>query len=332
MRPKVFITQPISAGAVERMRGAAEVEWNPDPLHIITKDELLGAVRRCDILVCLLHDRVDGDVIRANPKLKAIASMTVTPADIDAAAATAQHIPVTVVPAPLLDDATADLTWALLLATARRVAESDRLMRAGTFPGSQSCHLVGSSVSGKVLGILGMGGVGRVVARRAGGFAMKILYHDPQRLRPGEEDRLGLTWMQFDAVLAQSDFVSIHAKFTPQTRHLLSDREFALMKPTAYLVNTARGPIVDERALVRALAGGKIAGAGLDVYEHEPRPEPELMALSNVVFTPHIGSADAETRDAMANVVADNVLAVIEGRRPPNCWNPEIYMTERREA
>jgi glyoxylate reductase len=235
------------------------------------------------------------------------------------------RVPVTVVPAPLLDDATADLAWGLLLATARRVAEGDRLMRGGTFPGSQSSHLVGGSVSGKVLGILGMGGVGRAVARRAGGFAMKVLYHDPKRLVTEEEKRLGLTWVEFDALLMQSDFVSVNARLTPHTRHLLSDREFALMKPTAYLVNTARGPIVDERALVRALAGGRIAGAGLDVYEHEPQPDPELMRLPNVVFTPHAGSADVETRDAMANIVADNVLAVIAGRRPPNCWTPEIY-------
>ena len=308
------------------MRRAAEVEWNPDPLHIMTKDELLDAVRNCDVLVCLLHDHVDVDVIHANPQLKAIASMTVTPADIDVAAATERRVPVTVVPAPLLDDATADLTWALLLATARRVAEADHLMRSGTFPGSQSCYLVGGNVSGKVLGILGMGGVGRGVARRAGGFGMTVLYHDPKRRTMDEEEQLGLTWVEFDALLARSDFVSVNAKLTPQTRHLLSDREFTLMKPTAYLVNTARGPIVDEGALVCALAEGRIAGAGLDVYEHEPLPDPELMRLPNVVFTPHVGSADVETRDAMANVVADNVLAVIAGRRPPNCWNPEIYV------
>jgi glyoxylate reductase len=322
---RVFITQPVAARAVERMRRAAVVEWNPDPLHIMTKDELLAAVRRNDILVCLLHDRVDRDVICANPQLKAVVSMTVTPADIDVAAATARSIPVTTVPARLLDDATADLHWALLLAVARRVAEGDRLMRAGTFPGSQSSILVGGAVSGKIMGIVGMGGVGRGVARRACGFAMKILYHDPQRLGTDEERTLGVHWLEFDELLAQSDFVSVNARLTPRTRHLFGDREFGLMKPTAYLVNAARGPIVDERALVRALATGRIAGAGLDVYEHEPRPDPELLTLSNVVFTPHVGSADRETRDAMANVLADNVLAVLEGRQSPNCWNPEIY-------
>ena len=329
---RIFITQPIACGALERMRRAAQVEWNPNPLHIMTKAELLAAVRRSDILVCLLHDCIDRDVICSNPQLKAVVSMTVTPADIDVAAASTRGIPVTVVPARLLDDATADLHWALLLATARRVAESDRLMRAGTFPGSQSCYLVGGGVSGKVMGILGMGGVGRAVARRARGFGMKILYHDPRRLASDLEQELGTTWVQFDDLLGRSDFVSVNARLTPKTRHLISDREFGLMKPTAYLVNAARGPIVDERALVRALAANRIAGAGLDVYEHEPRPDPELLTLPNVVMTPHIGSADHETRDAMANVLADNALAVLEGRQPPNCWNPEIYVSRQRET
>jgi glyoxylate reductase len=307
------------------MRAAAAVESNPDPLHVMTKDELLAAARRCEILVCLLHDHVDADVIRAGPALRAVVSMTVTPADIDIAAASARGIPVTVVPAQVLDEATADLHWALLLAAVRRVAEGDRLMRAGTFPGSQSCYLVGGRVSGKVMGILGMGGVGRAVARRALGFRMKVLYYDPRRLDPVLERELELAWVAFDELLGQSDFVSVNARLTPETRHLLNERAFGLMKPTAYLINAARGPIVDEPALVRALEERRIGGAGLDVYENEPRPHPRLLELQNVVLTPHIGSADAVTREAMANVVADNVLAVLAGRRPPNCWNPEIY-------
>ena len=307
------------------MRVAAAIECNPDPLHILTKDELLAAARRCDILVCLLHDRVDEDVIRAGPGLKAIASMTVTPADIDIATASARRIPVTVVPSRILDEATADLHWALLLATARRVAEGDRLMRGGTFPGSQSCYLVGARVSGSTMGILGMGGVGRAVARRARGFAMKVIYHDPNRLEPAAERELGVEWAPFDQVLRRSDFLSVNARLTPETRHLLGDRELGLMKRTACVINAARGPIVHEAALVRALEEKRIAGAGLDVYENEPRPHPRLLELQNVVLTPHVGSADAPTREAMANVAADNVLAVLAGRRAPNCWNPEIY-------
>lgn len=325
MSARIHITQPVAESAIARLRAAAQVTLNPDPLHIATKPELMEAARNCDILFCLLHDRVDRDIIHANPRLRAVASMTITPADIDIAAATEQRIPVTVIPSLLLDDATADLAWALLLSTARRVAEGDRLMRAGTFPGSQSCYMEGGSVSHKTMGIVGMGGVGKAAARRARGFGMRILYHDPHRLQAAEEKELGLTWVALDELLAQADFVSLHARLTPETRHLLGDREFGLMKPTAYLINTARGPIVDEQALVRALAARRIAGAGLDVYENEPQPDPALLAMPNVVFTPHVGSAIRELREAMANVVVDNILAVLEGRQPPNCWNPEIY-------
>ena len=325
MRPKVFLTQPVAASAIERLRAATELTLNPDPLHIATKEELVAAARGNDILFCLLHDVVDRDVIAANSKLKAIASMTITPADIDVAEATRRRIPVTVIPALLLNDATADLTWALLLAVARRVAEGDRLMRSGVFPGSQSCYMVGGGVSGKVIGIVGMGGVGKAVARRAAAFSMRLTYHDPQRLPAAEEKALGLAWVPFERLLGDSDFITINARLVPETRHLFSDRQFGLMKPTAYVVNTARGPIVDEQALVRALKDRRIAGAGLDVYEHEPQPHPELLKMDNVVFTPHTGSAIRELREGMANVVVDNILALLEGRRPPNCFNPEIY-------
>lgn len=325
MRPQVYITQPVAESAVERLRAVADVTLNPDPLHLVTKAELSEAARTADVLFCLLHDRVDRDVIAAGGRLKAIASMTVTPADIDVAEATARGIPVTVVPGSLLDDATADLAWALLLAAARRVAEGDRLIRSGIVPGSQSRYLEGGQVTGKTLGIVGMGGVGRAAARRARGFSMRVLYHDPRRLAAAEEHELGLLWVPFERLLAESDFVSIHARLTPETRHLIGARELALMKPSAYLVNTARGPIVDEQALVAALREGRIAGAGLDVYENEPHIPPALCSLPNVVMTPHTGSATRETRERMANTVVDNILAVLEGRRPPNCYNPEIY-------
>jgi glyoxylate reductase len=325
MRPRVYVTQPVAASALERLRHEAEIALNADPLHIATKAELIEGACRADVLFCLLHDVVDRDVIAANPRLKAVASMTITPADVDVAEATRRRIPVTVIPALLLNDATADLAWALLMAVARRVAEGDRLMRSGVFPGSQSCYMVGGGVSGKVLGIVGMGGVGKAMARRAGGFAMRVLYYDPNRLPAADEKALGIEWAPFARLLAEADFVSIHARLTPETRHLFGEREFTLMKPTAFLVNTARGPIVDERALVQALAEKRIAGAGLDVYEHEPHPHPGLLKMENVVFSPHTGSAVAELREAMANVVVDNILAVLGGRRPPNCYNPEIY-------
>ncbi len=323
--PRIHITQPVAQSAIDRLKAVADVRWNPDPLHIMTQRELIAAALNSDILFCLLHDHVDAEVINANPQLKAVASMTITPADIDIAAATARKIPVTVIPALLLDDATADLAWGLLLSLVRRVTEGDRLLRSGTFPGSQSCYMEGGGLTGKTLGIVGMGGVGRAAAARAHAFKLKVIYHDPQRLAPADEQALKLTWVLFDQLLANSDFVSIHAKLAPETRHLFNDAVFARMKPTAYLINTARGPIVDEEALVRALIDKRIAGAGLDVYENEPRPHPELLQMQNVVMTPHTGSAITELRAAMANVVVDNILALLDGKQPPNCWNSEIY-------
>lgn len=325
MRPKIFITQPVAQSAIERLRAVADVTLNTDTAHIATKSELLNAVRDCDILFCLLHDRVDRDVIAAGSRLRAIASMKITPSDIDVAEATARRIPVTVI-SPIVTEATADIHFALLLAVARRVVEGDRLVRAGIFPGSQSAHLLGAGVHGKTIGLIGGGGrIGRAVARRAQGFSMRTLYWTPRRKPESEEREAGIIYVPYDQLLAESDFVSVHAPLNAETRHLVGERELRLMKPTAFLVNTARGPVVDEKALVRALEERRIAGAGLDVFENEPQVEPELVAMQNVVLTPHLGSAVKELRNDMANVVVDNIMAVLENRRPPNCWNAEIY-------
>jgi glyoxylate reductase len=251
--------------------------------------------------------------------------MKITPSDIDVAEATMRRIPVTVI-APIVTEATADIHFALLLAVARRVIEGDRLVRAGIFPGAQSAHLLGAWVHGKTIGLIGGGGrIGRAVAKRAQGFSMRTLYWTPRRKPEREEREAGLTYVPYDQLLAESDFVSVHAPLTAETRHLVGQREINLMKATAFLVNTSRGPIVDEKALVRALKEKRIAGAGLDVYENEPNVEPELLTMQNVVLTPHLGSAVMELRESMANVVVDNIMAVLEGRQPPNCWNPEIY-------
>jgi glyoxylate reductase len=322
--PRVFITQPVAESAIRRLEARAEVAWNRDPLHIVTKAELRAALGGADYLFCLLHDAVDAEIIGANAGLKIVASMSIIPANIDVAAATARKIPVTVIP-PMVTEATADLTMALLLAVARRVAEADRLMRAGMFPGAQSCYLEGRGVSGKTLGLIGAGRVGQAVARRARGFGMRLLYYDPRRPGAALEAELGLTWTPMDRLLADADFVSVHPTLTPATHHLIGEAELGKMKSTAYLINTSRGPVVDEKALVVALKAGRIAGAGLDVYEHEPHVEPELLRLPNVVLTPHTGSAVAELRQEMAMIVVDNILAVMDGRRPPNCVNPEIY-------
>jgi glyoxylate reductase len=327
MRPRVFITQPVARSAIERLRSVSDVEWNPDIEHTMTNEELCAAVREHDILFCLLQDHVDGDVIAANANLRAVASMKITPSDIDVAAATARRIPVTVIP-PVVTEATADLHFGLMLALARRIVESDRILRTGVFPGAQSMRFEGAFVWKKTIGLIGGGGrIGRAVAQRARGFSMRILYWGPRRIAESEEQQLGLNYVALDQLLAESDFVSIHAPLKPDTHHLIGARELALMKPGGFLVNTARGPIVDEAALARALADRRIAGAALDVYEREPRVEAALIGMSNVVLTPHVGSAVAELRESMAHVVVDNIVAVLEGRAPPNCWNPEIYAT-----
>jgi glyoxylate reductase len=323
-RPRIYVTQPIADSALARLRKLATIEVNKDSSKPIAKRALLAGVKSCDILFTLLHDKVDRAVIEANPKLRMVASMSITPDNTDVAAATAHKVPVTVVPA-LAVESTADIAFALLLAVARRVVEGDRMVRKGGFPGSQSAHLLGGSVSGKTIGLIGgKGRIGRAVARRAQGFGMRVLYWGPRRMPEADERALGMTHAPFDDLLAQSDFVSLHSAMKPETFHQIGTRELKLMKPTAFLINTARGPVVDEAALVRALKARRIAGAGLDVFEREPKLEEGLRNLTNVVMTPHLGSASVDTRDAMANTVVDNIEAFLAGRRPPNIVNPEV--------
>ena len=325
LRPRIFVTQPIPKSALERLKTFGEVEWNRDAVHLMTESELAIALRGHDILFCLLPDRLGAELIAASPALRMIATMKITPSDIDVAAATARRIPVTVIP-PVVTEATADLHFALLLAVARRVVEGDRLVRAGIFPGAQSMRLMGAGVWEKTIGLVGGGGrIGRAVARRAHGFSMRTHYWGPRRIPETVERELGLDYVPLDRLLADSDFVSVHAPLKPETIHLIGARELGLMKPSAFLVNSSRGPIVDERALVEALREKRIAGAALDVFEREPLVEQALLEMPNVLLTPHLGSAVAELRESMAHVVVDNIAAVVEGRRPPNCWNPEVY-------
>ena len=324
MRPRIFVTQPIAKSAIDRLRQVATVKVNPDSSRIIPKKTLLAAVRKSDILFSLLHDRIDRDVIAANPELRAIASQSITPDNIDVAEATRRRIPVTVVP-PIVAEATADINFGLMLMVARRMVEGDRLVHKGRFPGSQSGHLIGRAVFGKTIGLVGGGGrIGTAVARRARGFGMRVLYWAPRRKPESLEREVEMTYVPLDELLAQSDFVSLHSPLTPETRHQIGARELALMKPTAFLINTARGAIVDEAALTRALKRRQIAGAGLDVFEREPKVTPALLAMSNVVATPHLGSAVVEVREQMANIVVDNILALLAGKTPPNCVNPEV--------
>ena len=324
-KPRVFVTHPITQSALDRLKAVADVEMNPDASKPLTKEAIIAGVRKADILFALLHDKIDRDVVVANPKLKGINTMAVNTTYIDDTEASARKIPVTIIP-HIVVIATADQCMALILATARRTVAGHNLIHSGIYPGGQSNYLLGTGVTGKVLALVG--GAGRIakeVAKRSRGFDMKIIYWYPMRLPESEERELGMTYVPFDQLFTDGDFVSVHTPLLPETRHQVGERELSLMKPTAYLINTSRGPIVDEKALVRALLDKKIGGAGLDVFEFEPNVSPEFLKMNNVVLTPHLGSAVFELRDQMANLVTDNVIAVIEGRVPPNCVNPEIF-------
>jgi len=322
-RPRIFVTQPVAESALQRLKAIAAVTVNKDSSRIIGKKALIAAAKKCDILFTKLHDKVDRDVVAANPKLRAIASQSITPDNTDVAEATRRGIPVTVVP-PIVAEATADINFGLMLMVARRMVEGDKLVRRRRFPGSQSNYLAGAAVYGKTIGLVGGGGrIGQATALRARGFGMRVLYWGPRR-KPEAERDIPMEYVELDQLLRESDFVSVHSPMRPETRHQIGARELGLMKPTAYLINTARGPIVDEAALVRALKKRQIAGAGLDVFENEPKVSPALLKMPNVVATPHLGSGVVEVREQMENIVVDNILALLEGRVPPNCVNPQV--------
>jgi glyoxylate reductase len=323
-KPRIFVTQPIASSALARLQKIATVTINKESNKIIAKSKLIAAVRKADILLSLLHDKVDRAVLAANPKLRAVTSMSITPDNIDVAEATKRGIVVTVVP-PIVAEATADIHFGLMLAVARRMIEGDKMVRAGKFPGSQSNHLAGAAVYGKTIGLVGAGRIGQATARRARGFGMKILYWGPRR-KLDAEGEIGMEYVGLDRLYAEADFVSVHAPMNAETRHMISDKQFAMMKPTAFIINTARGPVIDEKALMRALKSKKIAGAGLDVFEHEPKLPPALKAMKDVVLTPHLGSAVMEVREKMANIVVDNIEAFISGRAPPNCVNAQLLL------
>jgi lactate dehydrogenase-like 2-hydroxyacid dehydrogenase len=266
-------------------------------------------------------DKFDEPVLARCPDLKVISNIAVGYNNIDIAAATKRGIRVTNTPG-VLNDTTADLTWALLMAAARRIAEGDAYIRRGDWKiafGVQ--YFLGQDIHHATLGIVGIGRIGRAVARRARGFDMRVVYHDPTRLEAAEEGRLGASWVEMDRLLADSDFVVCMVPYSAQTHHLIGAAQLAKMKPTAILVNTSRGGVVDDAALAQALRDGRIAGAGLDVFEGEPAVNPALLGLRNVVLTPHIGSASRATRLAMCRTAAANMTAVLEGREPPNPVN-----------
>jgi len=312
---RVFITARLPEEVLARIALEHSVEVHSEDIPI-DRQKLLAGVEGKDGLLCTITDRIDLEVLERAPDLKIIANNGIGFDKIDIEAATRKAIPVTNTPG-VNADSVADLAFALILATARRLVEGDRMTRGAQF----NFHFLGLDVSGKTLGIVGFGSIGKAVARRAAGFDMKVTYFNSPRLEKYEEDRLGVTFAPLDQLLKDSDFVSLHVPLLPETHHLIGESELRMMKSSACLINTARGPIVDESSLVEALKMGRIRAAGLDVYENEPLLSQGLAELDNVVLLPHVGSATVETRTRMANMAADNLLAGLRGERPPNCLN-----------
>jgi lactate dehydrogenase-like 2-hydroxyacid dehydrogenase len=317
---KVLITRGIFPEVVAALSQRFEVEHNDDD-RPWPADELARRLRGKSGAMATVMDRFDEAILAQSPDLKVISNIAVGYNNIDVSAATKRGIRITNTPG-VLDDTTADLTWSLLMAAARRIAEADAYVRRGDWKiafGVQ--YFLGQDIHHATLGIIGMGRIGQAVARRARGFDMRVIYNNRSRLPGDEEKRLGAQWVERDALLAQSDFVVVMAPYSAATHHLIGAAEIAKMKPTAILVNSARGGVVDDAALAAALRERRIAGAGLDVFEGEPKLDPDFAKLPNVVLTPHIGSASRSTRIVMCNLAAANMTAVLEGREPPNPVN-----------
>jgi len=325
MTPKVFVSRRIPEAALPLLGKSCQFELNERDAQL-SKKQLIRRIADKDGLICLLTDRIDREILESNPNLKVVSNVAVGFDNIDVNAATARKIMVTNTPG-VLTETTADLAWALLLASARRICEAERFARAGRFKGWGIMMLLGNDVYGKTLGICGFGRIGRAVARRALGFGMRILYTDAVRAEESIERELKATYVDKDTLLRESDFVTLHTPLLPETKHYISTRELSLMKKTAHLINTSRGPVVDEKSLATALKKRTIAGAALDVYEEEPKINPALLKLENVVLMPHIGSASVETRTKMATMAVENCVAALSGKKPPNLVNPEVLQS-----
>jgi glyoxylate reductase len=318
----VFVTRELPGHAVEALSEKAEVSvWRqelPPP-----RDELLRELADLDGLLCLLTDNIDAGLLEAAARLRVVSTMAVGYDHIDVDAATRLGILVCHTPG-VLTETTADFAFALLMAAARRLPEAERAVRDGRWTTWHPSFLLGRDIHGATLGLVGLGQIGQAMARRARGFEMRVLYHTPSR-RPELEAELGCSYVAFDELLAQSDFVSIHVPLTPETRHLFDEAAFARMKPSAILINTSRGAVVDEAALLHALESHRIAGAAIDVTEVEPLPKHDpLLRLPNLLVTPHIASASEATRSRMAQMAVDNLLAGLAGKRPKHCVNPQV--------
>ncbi len=327
-KPKVFVTRRIPQAALDKLEPQVEMKIWPGELPP-PYETLLEKVRGIDALLCLLTDRIDRPLMEAaRTSIKVISQMAVGYDNIDIQAATALGIPVGNTPG-VLTETTADFAWALLMAAARRVVEADKLTRAGGWKTWGPMFMLGTDIFGATLGIVGFGRIGQAIARRAAGFNMRILMYDRN---PSQEaaEAYRATWVPLERLLAESDFVTIHTSLNDETLHMFGAEQFKLMKPTAILVNTSRGPVVDQPALVAALRARTIAAAAIDVTETEPIPAGDpLLTLENLVITPHIASASIQARSKMAVMAADNLLAGLAGERLPNCANPQVYAVSR---
>jgi gluconate 2-dehydrogenase len=321
MKPKVLVTREVFDETLGFLGQHCEVESNQQDVAL-APEALAQKLADRDGLMCALTDRVDAKLIERCPQLKAVANIAVGYNNIDLAACTARGVMATNTPG-VLDDSTADLAWALMLGAARRVTELERRVRAGEWKGWRLKQWLGTDVHHATLGIFGMGRIGQAIARRAAGFEMKVIYCNRKRVSPEIEKRCNAVYVTKEDLLRQADFVVLQVPYSPETHHLIGERELRLMKPTAVLVNSTRGGVVNDAALIAALRAGTIRAAGLDVFENEPALNPEFTTLDNVVLMPHVGSSTEATRRAMAMTAARNLVAALTGGTPPNLLNPE---------
>ena len=329
MKPKILVTRATFDDVIAKLRERFEVEDNQKDDAPWSAEELRRRIADKDGLLPTGSDRVDAVTLDAAPRLKAVCNIAVGYNNIDLAACNERGIVATNTPG-VLDDTTADMTWALLMAAARRVTEAERWLRAGNWKGWKNDQFLGVDVHHATLGIIGMGRIGQAIARRAKGFSMRVLYHNRKRAPKSVEKALAARYVSMERLLKESDFVSLNMPYSPESHHLIGARELALMKPTAVIVNAARGGIIDDAALVTALKERRIAATGLDVFEGEPKFDPGFLELDNVALVPHIGSATRATRTAMAMLASKNLGAVLSGKRPPNLLNPEAWAKRRR--
>ena len=319
---KIFVTRRLPTPGICLLEKEHDLEINPEN-QVLSKKEIIRGVKGKDGLLCLLTDTIDEDIITAEPAVKMIANYAVGYDNVDVEAATKQGIPVSNTPG-VLTDTTAEMAWALIYAVARRIAEGDRFARDGRFEGWDPMLLLGRDLTKKTLGIIGAGRIGTAVGLKSKGLQMKVLYVDSAKNDTLEKE-VQATQASLERVLEDSDFITLHVPLTDDTHHLIGKAEIDQMKESAILINTSRGPVVDEQALINALEHNRIFGAGLDVYEHEPMIPQALRKLENVVLQPHSASATVDTRSNMAIIAAKNMLAGLDGKVPPNCVNPEVF-------